>query len=271
MDYARELLIERASAAETVLELFHVASPRLRRLVDFDAAVWLATDPATGLPTAPTYVENVGELAERPACERLWELEFLVEDVNLYRDLANADVPAGALQLSTDGHPMRSPRYRDLLRPSGFGDELRAVLRSDGRPWGLVSLLRTAGRPPFDASDRAVAGGLSEPLAGAIRDLARPLGRDERGALPGPGLLLFDGRGQLLSHNDDAEAWLRELTGERCAAPVDDARLPMVVLTTLMRARAIAEERERGHARVRLRGHSGHWIVCHASCLRGVE
>ena len=40
-------------------EVFRTASQHLRRLVPFDAAVWAATDPATGLPTAPTRAENV--------------------------------------------------------------------------------------------------------------------------------------------------------------------------------------------------------------------
>jgi DNA-binding CsgD family transcriptional regulator len=43
----------------------------------------------------------------------------------------------------------------------------------------------------------------------------------------------------------------------------------MVVAGTLMRARAIAGERDDGVARARLRSRaSGRWLVCHASCLR---
>jgi DNA-binding CsgD family transcriptional regulator len=270
MGYGRDVLIERAAEAGSVRELFGTASPRLRRLVDFDAAVWLATDPATGLPTAPTHLDNLAHFGRGP-CERVWELEFLVEDVNLYRDLAGADVPAGALRLSTDDRPARSHRFRDLLRPNGFGDELRAVLRTDGRPWAVLSLFREAGRPAFSAAERALAGGLSAPLAGAIRDLTRAQGAEQRGPVPGPGLLLFDGRGKLISLNDDAGAWLDELNADHWDQTDDGVRLPMVVLTTLMHARAIAEEREHGQARVRLRGGSGYWIVCHASCLRTVD
>ncbi len=269
MGYGRDVLIERAGEARNVRELFHAASPRLRRLVDFDAAVWLATDPATGLPTAPTLVDNLAHFGRGP-CERVWELEFLVDDVNLYRDLAGADVPAGGLRLSTDDRPARSHRFRDLLRPNGFGDELRTVLRADGRPWAVLSLFREAGRPAFSAADLALAGGLSEPLAGAIRDLTRTHTAERHGSMPGPGLLLFDGGGDLISLNDDADAWLEELTSDWDQTE-DCLRLPMVVLTTMLRARAIAEQREHGQARVRLRGASGHWIVCHASCLRTVD
>ena len=39
-----------------------------------------------------------------------------------------------------------------------------------------------------------------------------------------------------------------------------------------MRARAIAEERDHGVARARLRaGGAGRWLVCHASCLRDAD
>jgi hypothetical protein len=46
-------LIDRAAAADDVRELFSAASTRPRRLVPFDSAAWLATDPATSLPTSP--------------------------------------------------------------------------------------------------------------------------------------------------------------------------------------------------------------------------
>ena len=86
----------------------------------------------------------------RGACSRVWELEFLVEDFNRYHDLARSDEPAAGLCLVTGERPQSSHRYRDLLRPNGFGDELRAVLRVDGRVWALCSLFRERGRPSFD-------------------------------------------------------------------------------------------------------------------------
>jgi DNA-binding CsgD family transcriptional regulator len=180
-------LIERAGRAGSVRELFAAASARLRRLLPHDAAVWMATDPATILPTAPTRAENLGDFGGREACVRLWELEFLVEDVNRARPHA-----AGA-----------------------------------------------AGRPPLDR---------------------------------GPGLMVFDATGELVSMNDDALAWLDELAGDIGGDDRFGVRLPMTVLSTLMRARAIAAARDSGTARARLRsGASDRWLVCHASCLRDAD
>ena len=48
--------------------------------------------------------------------------------------------------------------------------------------------------------------------------------------------------------------------------------LPLVVLGTLARARAIAEEHDHRPARARLLSTSrGRWLVCHASCLRDAD
>jgi DNA-binding CsgD family transcriptional regulator len=269
---ARRELVARAGEAGSVRELFGVASERLRRLVPHDAAVWLATDPATNLPTAPTRAENMERFGGRADCARLWELEFLFEDVNLYRDLARAESPAAGLRLATEDRPARSPRFRDVLRPNGFGDELRAVLRVDGSPWASVTLFRAEGAPPFDERDTTLLAGLSRPLGEAVRDHSRPQVAPAVTGDPGPGLMVFDAAGELMSINDDAYAWLDEVAGDLAGDDGFGVRLPLVVVSTLIRARAIAEERAHGSARARMRSSAtGRWLVCHASCLRDAE
>jgi DNA-binding CsgD family transcriptional regulator len=263
----RDELIEHAARAASAGEVFAAASPRLRRLVPFDAAVWLGTDPATTLPTVPTRAENMTGFGGVEACRRMWELEFLVEDVNAYHDLARAGSPAAGLRMATGGRPARSIRYREVLRPSGFDDELRAVLRVDGRAWAALTLFRTGG-PAFDAHDAELVAGLSRPLAEAVREHARPAPRSDSDRDRGPGLLLFDPGGELISINDEARAWLDELAGDLGGEAAFGVRLPMVAVSTLMRARAL----DHGPARARMRSTaSGRWLVCHASCLRDAE
>jgi DNA-binding CsgD family transcriptional regulator len=270
----RDSLIERAAQAPGIAELFEVASERLKRLVPFDGAVWLTTDPATGLPTAPTRSENVGHVCRGDihSCLRVWEDEFLVEDVNQYRDLARAELPAAGLRVTTHDRPARSARYRELLRPSGFEDELRAVMRVDGNAWGAFNLLRERGRPAFTEREAELVGGLSAPLASAIREHARAGAKPIRDDGLGPGLVLFGREGELISINDDALAWLDQLPADPEQSNVFGVRLPMVVAGTVGRARAVAQERDHRTARARLRSQAtGRWLVCHASCLRNAD
>lgn len=271
-EHGRRTLIERAAQAPSVMDVFIAASSRLQQAVPFDSAVWLATDPATGLPTAPSLNVNMAHANDPGTCSRVWELEFLVDDVNRYRDLARAIRPTAGLRAATGDRPDRSARYRAILRPHGFGDELRAVLRADGAAWALFSLFREIGRPPFDPADSALVAEVCNPLADAIRDLARPAPATppDRAEI-GPGMLLFDADGHLVSLNDEAEAWIDELRGDHPEPGADGVRLPMIVLTTLMRARAQGLGRVRGGARARVRGASGRWLVCHASCLRAAD
>jgi DNA-binding CsgD family transcriptional regulator len=268
----RQELIERAREAGSVRDLFRAASACLRHLVPFDAAVWLATDPATGLPTAPSRSENLRPICagDGQSCLRVWELEFMVEDVNLYRDLARAELPTGALRRATRDRPARSPRFREFLEPNGFADELRAVLRVDRSPWAALALYREQGRPAFDEAETALLAGVSAPLAQAVREHARPVG--ELLGSPetrGPGLMIFSAGGELVSMNEDARAWLEELPRDSLECESFAVRLPMVAAGALVRARAIAQERDSGTARARIRSISGRWLVCHASCLDG--
>jgi DNA-binding CsgD family transcriptional regulator len=269
----REMLIESTQDADGVGDVFATASRRLRGLVSFDASVWLATDPATGLPTAPTRSEGL-ELSTGPAeCVALWEREFLVEDVALFRDLARSPEPAAGLHAETGETPRRSPRFRNFLEPNDLGDELRAVLRDDGGTWASVSLFREQGKRTFDRHEVELVASLSAPLAGAVREHARaPLEGDAGPPPRAPGLMVFAPDGELASINDDALVWLEELPADFVESATFGISLPMVVVSTLMRARAIAMERDRGQARARLRSPtSERWLVCHASCLRDAE
>ena len=269
----RNELIDRAAAAGSVAELFGAVSTSLRRAVPFDGTVWVAVDPATGLPTAPTWSEK-GHVGSSDDCLRAWELELLIEDVNLFRGLARADTPAAGLRLATGDRPRSSARYRELLRPNGIADELRAALRADGGPWGYVMLFRQAGRPAFNAFEVDLVAGLAAPLAAAVRDHGRSAPRATGSESLGPGLMLFATDGELISVNDDALAWLEEITwldrlpADFQAEATFGVRLPPAVAATLVRARAIAQQHDHRAARTRIRSRAGRWLVCHASCLR---
>ncbi|WP_410665110.1 response regulator transcription factor [Amycolatopsis sp. lyj-84] len=261
-------VVAAAERAGGALDLFTRASARLRRLVPFDAAVWTATDPETGLVTAPMLVENLGS---GEGCGAYWESEFLEENVLPFRDLTRAAVPAAALCAATGGVPARSARYRRLLGAQGVDDELRAVLRVGDRPWGLVSLFRMHGGAEFAPDEVALLAGLSEPLAGRLRRFARPSGSDGAEGSSAPGLLLLDPDGEATSINEEARRYLARLPDGPSVPSALGLNLPIWVAGAALQARAIALGRDRGSARVRIRTVDGVWLTCHASCLTGLD
>src|SRR6266536_643004 len=248
----RDELVRQAWRAHDVAELFAEASTRLRRLVHFDAAAWLSPDP--------------------DQCSRLWRREFLADDVNRFRDIARADVPAASLRAAAPD-PTRSARYREFLRPLGLADELRVVLRVGDNPWGMVGLFRRAGRPQFTADEIRFVAGLSAPLGEALRACAtlpaESLGRLVRPDQPG--LLVFDRAASLISVNEKARAWLAELPHDECLPSGLGVDVPMWIITAVLQAGAVAGGYGDGTARSRLRTRRGQWLVCHASCLRDAD
>jgi hypothetical protein len=247
----RNELVLRVQRVDDPLAVFAEASAKLRRLVPFDAAVWLTTDPVTGLPTTPSLTDNLELDGEQEQCSELWRREFLVADVNLYRDLAGAEVPAASLR-ATVADPRQSARYREFLDPQGFTDELRAVLRVGDSPWGAIDLLRRRGQALFTRQEVELVASLSAPLGEALRVRARPA--DVLGApVPGgrPGLLLFDNDGGLRSANEEARAWLAELPSEQDLPSDFGVGVPMWMLGTVFRALAVARGGGDGSARSR--------------------
>lgn len=232
--------------------------------VPYTAAVWRATDPATGMMTAPILVENI----EEQSCALYWEYELFTERINLFRDLAQAAVPVAGLWDSTGGEPDRSALYNGFLAPRGVQDELRAVLRVGGRPQGYVSLFRAEGQGPFEPAERKFIEGLATPLAKRLRSYAKPVAEPATGDPAGTGLLIFDPAGTLVSANDEARGFLADMPDGPFADSALGLRVPVWVHGTAMQARAIAEERDRGTARIRVRTRAGRWLACHASCVR---
>jgi hypothetical protein len=220
----REELVRRAGNARDPAEVFDIASTRLRRLVPFDAAAWSVTDPATGLPAGPTRIDDLDAMTAAQ-CSEYWRSEFVHHDVNTFIDLARARRPAGALR-SASGDPERSRRYRTVLRPLGYGDEMRAVLRTEGNPWGLLSLFRREGQPPFSGRETRLVAGLSAPLAGALRAHARPVDAVAGPPADRPGVLVFDARGDLQAADDQARAWLEELPQSGRCHPTSASSCP---------------------------------------------
>jgi DNA-binding CsgD family transcriptional regulator len=259
-------LVRQAAVAPSVTDVFGVASQRLRGLVPHDSATWLMTDPATGLPSAPSLLDRFAAPAE--VCTEHWHREFVGSDANHFRSLARSERPAGALRETTTD-PTRSERYRWFMRPLGFADELRFVLRAGTTPWAIVTLWRREGHPAFTADEVRLVASLSEPLGDAVR--LRVLADHPAGAAPDaeqPGMFIFDAQDRLVSINEYAAAWLDELPQQELVGSDFGLQLPLWLLVTARRARSSLANGADGIARIRLRSLRGRWLVGHATTTR---
>jgi len=232
------------------------------RAVPFDGVCLVTMDPATLLPTGEV-VENGLPPAVLP---RMTEIELRGEDFNAFRALACSRSPAASLSEATNGDLDRSVRHRELKRPHGFGDELRAVLTDDAATWGGLTLLRTADRGPFAPADAGLLASLSRLLAEGVRraTLLGALAAGGEGGEPPAGLALLAADNSITVANAAAEMWLTELRG---GAPSET--LPPAVGAVAHRARSLAGGRAATDAitRARVRTPSGRWLLVRGSTL----
>ena len=236
------------------------ASRTLRRAVPFDGVCVLTLDPATLLPTGEVVENGLPEAATA----RLTEIELREPDLNKFRDLAESRLPAASLSGATEGKLDRSARHRELKRPHGFGDELRAVLADATGTWGALTLLRETGRANFTPREVRLVGSLSRPLAEGLRRavLFADLSREDAGeSNPGAGLLLLGDDYSIDAANSAATAWLAELRDGG-----SDKTLPPVIQAVASQARAASLDAGQT-ATARMRAPSGRWLTARGSVL----
>jgi DNA-binding CsgD family transcriptional regulator len=259
-----EALADSVGRAESPEDLLARASCSVRRIVPFDGSAWFGTDPDTLLATLPVRIENV----DQRHCETFWDRESKVADVLLFRDLARSPLGAGSLFEATAETPARSARHREFLAPQGYGDELRAVLRTGSKTWGVVCLMRNDGRGPFNEREVDVLRYVGPVIATELRRFAVQVVVEPASDLDVPGTALYDAEGRLLSLDAQAKHWLTELAGPTWPVrPLETAAISAVV----SRAPMIADGQERVPASARLRAPSGRWMYVQASCLSTPE
>ena len=114
----------------------------LREVIDFDAYVWLVTDPVTAVGVAP--LADVPCLPELPA---LIAAKYATS-VNRWTVLQLHGSPARTLSDAVAGDLSRSLVWRDVLCRYGIGDVASAVFADQFGCWGFLDLWRdrTGGR-----------------------------------------------------------------------------------------------------------------------------
>ena len=237
----------------------------LGRAVPFDGVCLLTVDPATLLPTG----EVVEDGLPAAAMIRLTEIELREPDFNKFTALARAHQPTASLSGATAGDLDRSLRQREVRRPSGFADELRAVLSGTTGTWGALTLLREAKRPNFTAAEVRFVASLAGALADGLRRAALLGDAVDGGGDDDAGLLVLAADGTVEMANPAAGRWLDELgAGDR-----PGRHLPLAVRAAASRARTAAGPNggDGGPAprlaRARIRTPAGRWVVVRGSLL----
>jgi DNA-binding CsgD family transcriptional regulator len=253
--------IERLAVSEdlSTQQVIEEIVNRIMGVIQTDAFFAGATDPDTGLCLGAGMVYNLAE----GVCHPFWEHEFLVPDYNKFAELTPAD-PVGDLREATGGRLARSARYRTLNAISDLEDELRATLHAGGRSWGNLQLNRCTGGAPFTEADRTFLRAAA-PLAGAA--LRRALLEEPAHTDPtrGPGVVILDEGGTVISATAEADAWLEELAEGWRQYAVNINIHPELLMLSL----ATLTEPDARTRRVRLRTANGTWLVAHASPLAG--
>jgi DNA-binding CsgD family transcriptional regulator len=234
--------------------------PRLRRAVPFDAAFWATVDPTTLLFTQPHQEEIPPETVPY-----FIQNEFIHADVNKWTTLARERLGVRTLAQATGGDMDASRRYRDIFRPLGLGDELRAVLRAGGACWGYMCLHREMG-VPFSREEVAYVHRLAPQLAEGIRAGILVASSELADVADAPGLVVVGPDGSLVSTTEAGERWLEELghpEPSRLALPVE-----VQALAARLRDPSLSPD---GFPRLRVRTRAGRWAVLHASRMATPE
>jgi hypothetical protein len=222
---------------------------RLGRVLPLDAVFCASVDPASLLFTGAVVQEIPPE-----ATPRFLANEFLEDDVNKFRTLANRRFPVDWLDRATGSRREASPRYRDIMAPLGLGDELRAAFRSGGECWGFVCLHREDKPLGFNEADARLVARLSSHVGEGLRRALLVGAAEASAEADAPGVLLVGEDRSLIATTAGGDRWLWELS-----TPDQHGPLPLPVEAVLATLDAIHAGRIDVLPQVHVRTRSGRW------------
>jgi DNA-binding CsgD family transcriptional regulator len=234
--------------------LFGALPLALDRLVGCGPVFMAAVDPVT-----LHFVRAARHQISDEAAAGFLANEMGTPDVVKFRGLANARDPVDSLFHATDRTPRDSARWRDVIEPLGWGDELRIACRHGGRTWGVLCLHRLVDDPPFDETAADSLREVAPSLAAAFRRTA--LAREARmgNTILQPGVVVLDDQLVVTSMTGPAAEWLDAL------GPTGDG-LPMVVMSVAVQTLVNASPQT-----VAIATRDGRWLSVHSSPLHGPE
>jgi len=232
----------------------------LGEVIDFDAYVWLLTDPVTAVGVAP--LADVPCLPELPALIRA----KYATTVNRWTTLRRQSSPAGTLSDAAGGDLSRSLMWRTVLSRYGIGDVASAVFADQFGCWGFLDLWRSDTSDPFSAADVGFIAAVAAPLASALRQCqARTFVDPATAHRPdlGPVVLTVDDDLQIASRTAASRAWLDALL-----PPVPDQKaIPASVYNVAAQLLSAENGVDAHPAFARTHLADGFWLVLRAARL----
>jgi DNA-binding CsgD family transcriptional regulator len=253
---ALERLADERRPAQDFLEQ---AAARIDRVVPTDGYFLAATDPETTLTIGTGLIRNLP--AEQ--CQPHWDYEFLAPDYIKFADIARSGRRVADIHDATAGRPERSARFKQYSAATGFSSEVRLAFTAGGSAWGLNRLDRR-----FTVDEKEWLELAAASIARGLRNAMLFEPAAPNGAVRGPGVVLLDNGGRVMSATREALEWLDELAPELLRSDVGDIQLPFHAHGFALRVRAAHEDGE-PQIRSRLRTTRGVWLLMHGSVLEG--
>jgi DNA-binding NarL/FixJ family response regulator len=232
----------------------------LREVIDFDAYVWLLTDPVTTVGAAP--VADVPCLPELPA---LIKAKYATT-VNRWTVLQLKKSPIGTLRDAVGGELDRSLMWREVLCRYGIGDMVSAVFADQFGCWGFLDLWRNNTRGSFSAADAGFLAAAAVPLATALRhSQARTFVDPATQHRPdlGPVVLTLDDDLRITSRTAASRGWLDALLPPEA----DERAIPASVYNVAAQLLAVEQGVDAHPAFARTHLADGFWLALRAARL----
>jgi DNA-binding CsgD family transcriptional regulator len=247
-------------------ELLRRVARKLRKAVPFEAYCASTVDPASRLITYGI-AEGMGGEDDADSGNVYLDRIYFEEDLPVMNEMLRRRRTVQLLSETTQGALERSLRYRELLRPHGFGYELGGAF-VDGNLWGGMDLIREDGNPDFDGTEAALVKRIAPHVGAGLKAAAlRSRATREQDFPDVPGVITLDRSGSVISHTPTAEHWLRDL--EDLDPQWRRENLPMAVRMVSGALRhALSPGSDNDHnlvPRVRVRGRSGRWLALYGS------
>ena len=219
----------------------------------------MLADPQTLIPLAGDADHDYG-----PGVPRSLELEYSGTDFAPMYEVARRTAPVASLSAETGGDLARSPRWDEVLRPVGIGDEGVLACRDALGCWGWIKAYRDRSDAPFAEEDLELLIEVGPSLGAALRRRINGALNGTVAAASAPGVIVLDRDLRPTSSTAEARGWIEVLPGAELFAAW--GMLPAAVYPVAALARS-ANPATAAHALER--AVDGRWVKIEAAPLEG--